>query len=1008
MASQKPSLHLLRQKGGLKTPRANLSFQTKERGEWERLSMPGSLQGDFNISHLVINHTIQFQQKAARDPAADPAVCSLVLEPRDYRSPEVTRTENGSWVVRITCQNVLVCTFRAVSGDPTADYTKAMALPLATEASKFTAIQLTFGEGDVHMNMAHPPKHQWQRMFTGLLTGKVTLSADNDEGIYIDQIMKASFGESQEQQGQLKTEEGCRITTRRNKGGNGQALIVQVWPRKQLKNMDMLSGAQKFAQRYTITGSQIFAEAELRAHPNHDRGAGEKISWQLSVYSGLEGLEAPLIGTLSNTFTGPADIDRFANRKEDDVKLIPVFNDVAEERARASLSDLAKEYDRLSAEATGFLTRSKARSLLPVRQLFLQNSQFSDTAENILDADIRVLDTALASLNDRQREAVIRALKHKISIVWGPAATGKSEVLTQAIYQLHLQDKAERTHVCAVTNVAVDQLADRTYELFKQQYGLGKAPRMLRIYSNGQTQAQYARGDRATLSKPTNIEQIRYDKAAADPRKWQGFLTGANLLRQHGIISDEAQYTMYQKEQAVLTQDIVDKAAIIFSTCAGSRGAALFRQLNDEDVEAWPATSCIIDEVGCANPAQVLLPIMSFRKTLKRLILAGDHKQLPPFVLSDDGKRLFPKSWLKQIVDSKKWPVTQLNKQYRMHRSLYGPVRRVIYAGMVDSHRETDPPSHYLQQLLNDMPLTFNVGSQQYALTTYLNFVDVAHGVSHTVPAGSSYNIEEVEAISAYVVKLLSSGRKAEDIVVMTGYLDQLGKLKEAARKDGWLHVRRILTVDTSQGDQYRIVIISLVKTNGGPGFLGELERANVACSRAMEAMYFFGSWKFWDNLPIPQTGRLYMHRLLRDMRNHAGNGAIKVNEAWRPEFVVSGRSISVTQSFATILRCFTKTFHFLPYWRDPKVDNYRGELVEAPATIEYNAYRTAKAELEEDDQDVDRLFLAGSENVEEERVRSLEKSRPLVKREWLRLAVSTQEPSFWEGFENAAREQQR
>lgn len=876
--------------GGVMISGAELRFQTMEQREWQALPSADTRPGKANVSRLVINHTIEIVQKGSENSAA----CSLTLQPQNYTKPQVKRSEDGSWVIRFECQNIPECTFEAVSGDPIADHAKFLALPLAIEASKFTGIELTFPHSAAYILSKAPAESAWQAMFMQLMTGKVTLSVGNDEGLFIQQVMEASYGESREQQKQLRTEEGCRIVTRRSKGGKGRSLIVQAWPNKLPAETDLASNAQNFARQYSIARSEIFPATQevLIKHPNHNRPPGEKISWQLRVLSGLEGLEAPLVGILDNTFNGDDDLNHFAGREEENALLSAMFEDVAEERARASMNDLKAEYDRLGAEAHGFLTKAKTWSLLPVRQLFLKDSRFTGVEENLLPNTPTDLNPeAVTGLNASQVEAVRRTMQYKISVIWGPPATGKSEVLRRIIYQLYIGDNTERIHVSAVTNVAVDQLADRTYDLFKEKFG-EDAPMIVRIYSNGQILVQYARADQVRLGKPVNIERLRLNIAEADPDGWRAFLHGTNELQKFGIISNVNAYDAYRKQLNALTEKIMLMAVVVFSTAAGARSSALFQKLKEDDIKAWGATSCIIDEVGCANPGQVLLPIMAYRKTLKRAVLAGDHKQLKAFVQSDEGKRYYGDSWLREIIESGKWPVTMLNLQYRMHKSLYGPVSRIIYDGKVDSYRETDPPSEYLRQLLDDMPMRFYAGSYEYELTTFLNFVDVAHGVSHTILNGSSHNDEEVEAISALVVKLLASGKRPNDICVMTGYLNQLAKLKTASKKDGWSHIKGIISIDTSQGDQYKILIISLVKTSGSPGFIGESERANVACSRAMEAMYFFGAWDFWSKDPDQGQSRLYMHWLLQDMDRYIGQRSLQVNETPRPAFVVSGRTV--------------------------------------------------------------------------------------------------------------------
>ncbi|KAL9023710.1 MAG: hypothetical protein Q9180_008132, partial [Flavoplaca navasiana] len=105
-------------------------------------------------------------------------------------------------------------------------------------------------------------------------------------------------------------------------------------------------------------------------------------------------------------------------------------------------------------------------------------------------------------------------------------------------------------------------------------------------------------------------------------------------------------------------------------------------------------------------------------------------------------------------------------------------------------------------------------------------------------------------------------------ITVMTGYAAQRKALEDAAKANGWVGVK-ILTVDASQGTENFVMILSLVKTDGFPGFLGKKQRANVATSRQKEALYFVGKEAFW--FAKIATSAKWMHAILKYMNATAG-----------------------------------------------------------------------------------------------------------------------------------------
>lgn len=106
-------------------------------------------------------------------------------------------------------------------------------------------------------------------------------------------------------------------------------------------------------------------------------------------------------------------------------------------------------------------------------------------------------------------------------------------------------------------------------------------------------------------------------------------------------------------------------------------------------------------------------------------------------------------------------------------------------------------------------------------------------------------------------------GKKASDICVMSGYSSQAKALRERAQADNWSRVK-VCTVDSTQGQEWDIVILSPVKTQGDPGFIGTRNRANVACSGHKSTLYLVGKWQFWN--ATHSSGNKYMDLLLHRM----------------------------------------------------------------------------------------------------------------------------------------------
>lgn len=157
-----------------------------------------------------------------------------------------------------------------------------------------------------------------------------------------------------------------------------------------------------------------------------------------------------------------------------------------------------------------------------------------------------------------------------------------------------------------------------------------------------------------------------------------------------------------------------------------------------------------------------------------------------------------------------------INVQYRMHSELYAHLVNVIYKKPIDSFRKTKDGSPFLQSLLSQPILASARPSEVYKLRSFLHFLDVDYGVQVREQSGSSSNQQEVDVVDSLVRTLITrDGIEKKDIGVMTGYAAQKKLLWLKARAGGWTDVSFIGTIDSSQGSQYKIVILSLVTTDG-------------------------------------------------------------------------------------------------------------------------------------------------------------------------------------------------
>ena len=162
----------------------------------------------------------------------------------------------------------------------------------------------------------------------------------------------------------------------------------------------------------------------------------------------------------------------------------------------------------------------------------------------------------------------------------------------------------------------------------------------------------------------------------------------------------------------------------------------------------------------------------------------------------------------------RKWPCEILKIQYRMYAELYAHTAACIYKTEISSIKLINQPSAFLQRLLAQ-PVRVDTKHNTYHLQSFLHFLDVPHGFKQSHEGGSSWNRAEVEVVDGLVKGLLEAGVEKDDICVMTGYTAQLKLLGQVAKENNWIDVKRILTIDSSQGSEYKVVILTLVTTTG-------------------------------------------------------------------------------------------------------------------------------------------------------------------------------------------------
>lgn len=442
--------------------------------------------------------------------------------------------------------------------------------------------------------------------------------------------------------------------------------------------------------------------------------------------------------------------------------------------------------------------------------------------------DLSALSTRL---NAAQLAAVARILSaHDLAIVHGPPGTGKTTTLVQAIKALW-EEEHRQILVVAPSNAAVDLLSEKLSDEGLNVVRVGNPARV----SEEQMELTL---DSKIAAHPRAKEIKRLKKQAAEYRDLAGKYKrsfGPAEREQRKALFAEARHISREVERTeqYIIDDTLSRAQVITATLVGAAHYS---------VRSRTYHTVVIDEAGQALEPACWIPILKARK----VVMAGDHCQLPPTIKSDEAARAgLSTTLMEKCVTLHPEAVVLLEEQYRMHETIMGFSSREFYGNRLHAH-----PSVARHLLLpGDTPLLF-------IDTAGCGFEEVWEGTSISNPEEAAFLVKQLVAL-VHQLKPVKTGTSFPSIGVISPYKHQVEVLKEGVASSAELQeaeaVITVNTIDSFQGQERDAIFISMTRSNADNiiGFLSEVRRMNVAMTRARKKLVVIGDSATLSQFPF-------------------------------------------------------------------------------------------------------------------------------------------------------------
>ncbi|WOT11822.1 AAA domain-containing protein [Leptospira interrogans] len=425
----------------------------------------------------------------------------------------------------------------------------------------------------------------------------------------------------------------------------------------------------------------------------------------------------------------------------------------------------------------------------------------------------RILGRISTSLNESQKNAVIHSvLSEDVMIIHGPPGTGKTTTLTEIVSQLVAEEK--KILVSAPTNSACDLLVESISARGILVLRLGHPARINEIaihstldyklfhHPDGKLLNEY-RKDVIEISKQAKKFKRNFGEKEREERK--KLFTEVKELKK----------TIRSMEIGLIDSLVSSHPVIVSTPVASARGILENRTFD----------FCVLDESSQALEPAFWIPILKS----DRVILAGDHKQLPPTLFSE--KNYLETTLFEKAVENLEsyGRIFLLDTQYRMKDEISAFPSKEFYSGLLKSGRSE-------KERKSNFPKTF-------PFLNAFQWIDTSGTDSEEVILDDSISNPFEADLQVRLCFLLKENDWPEDeITILSPYRAQVRLISEKLKDVGLTKIN-VSTIDSFQGRENRCILLGFVRSNleGRSGFLKESRRINVGMTRARDLLLCIG-----------------------------------------------------------------------------------------------------------------------------------------------------------------------